>query len=265
MRFIDQMNHTLAFNTTPKRIISLVPSQTELLYYLGVTPIAQTVFCIHPKDQFQSANKIGGTKKLQLDKIRALQPDLIIGNKEENVVDQINVLRNEFPVWMSDVNTLDDAYKMIQSVGDIIDESHQSEILNTKIEQAFNRLFAPKSTKPKVLYLIWQDPFFGIGANTFIHEIMETAGFNNVLQNQERYPELTVQDIHDLDPEYIFLSSEPFPFKQSHCDTLSLLFTKSKIMLVDGELFSWYGNRLLDTPLYIEGLISDIRSYESQS
>jgi ABC-type Fe3+-hydroxamate transport system substrate-binding protein len=254
MEFIDQMGNSLELNETPKRIISLVPSQTELLYYLGVEPIAQTLFCIHPKDKFRSSVKIGGTKKLNLDKIRSLQPDLIIGNKEENTREQIEELQADFPVWMSDVNSLKDAYDMIVRLGVVVGKSQEAVNLKLTIEHRFNRLITSKSNRQRVLYLIWNDPMFGVGNHTFIHDVISSAGYYNVLENEERYPELTDEIIKHHSPDIIFLSSEPFPFKIEHRMQFEKRFRTSEVQLVDGEMFSWYGNRLLQTPDYLAAL-----------
>lgn len=261
----DQMGHLITLKQPAKRVVSLVPSQTELLYYLGIAPIGQTVFCVHPKEKFQSAHKIGGTKKLQIDKIRALQPDLIIGNKEENVEEQIEELKSEFTVWMSDVNTLKQAYTMIDCVGQLIGKKEASNQLTASIQSQFSRLITPNSLKPRIVYLIWNDPYFGVARNTFIDDVLQKAGYINALDNLERYPQLTLQTLQELQPDYLFLSSEPFPFNGEHQSTLQSQLPNSKVMLVDGEAFSWYGNRLLHTPSYIENLNSDIRNYESES
>lgn len=265
IRCTDQLGQVVSLEQPANRIVSLVPSQTELLYYLGVSPIAKTVFCIHPSKEFKNATKIGGTKKLQLDKIKALKPDLIIGNKEENVQEEIMELQNHFPVWMSDVNTLDQAYEMIEKVGVLIGKETQSSTLNNHIRQAFNRLITPKSTSNSVLYLIWKDPFYGVGNNTFIHDVLTQSAFQNVLKNEERYPEISLEKIKELAPQYLFLSTEPFPFKEAHVTELQQHLPHTKVVLVDGEMFSWYGNRLLQTPSYINQLFSDIRGHESQS
>lgn len=261
----DQMGNTVSLEQPAKRIVSLVPSQTELLYYLGVAPIGQTVFCIHPKDQFASANKIGGTKKLQLDKIRALQPDLIIGNKEENVEAQIEELKREFSVWMSDVNTLDEAYEMIDCVGQLIGKTDTSKQLVNSIQDAFNRLITSNSPKPSVVYLIWNDPYFGVASNTFINDILHKAGYINALHHLDRYPKLSLQSLKEMQPDFLFLSSEPFPFNVDHLASLQRQLPQTKVVLVDGEMFSWYGNRLLQTPAYLNQLFSDIRGDESKS
>jgi ABC-type Fe3+-hydroxamate transport system substrate-binding protein len=116
MEYVDQLNRTVFLAQPPQRIVSLVPSQTELLYDLGLGEkvVGQTIFCIHPHSAFKKATKIGGTKKLQLDKIRSLKPDLIVANKEENDQSQIETLAQDFPVWISDIITLDDALDMVK-------------------------------------------------------------------------------------------------------------------------------------------------------
>ncbi len=258
-QYTDQMGHQIELQGVPKKVVSLVPSQTELLYYLGVKPVGQTVFCIHPSNEFKSAKKIGGTKKLQLDAIRALQPDLIIGNKEENDAEQIKTLQAEFPVWMSDINTVDDSYDMLRSIGHIFHKTDETDNLIFSTQEAFNRLITPNSHANDVLYIIWNDPYFCVGSNTFIHDVLKKSGFTNAVQNQSRYPELSTTDIHQIDPSYIFLSSEPYPFKTAHKNAISSEFPNANVVLVDGEMFSWYGSRLQHTPQYINELISDIR------
>ncbi|MFT5511869.1 MAG: ABC-type Fe3+-hydroxamate transport system substrate-binding protein [Bacteroidia bacterium] len=261
----DQLGNTIRLERPATRVVSLVPSQTELLYYLGVVPIGQTVFCIHPSETFKESIKIGGTKKLQIDKIKSLNPDLIIGNKEENVQDQIQELRQDYPVYMSDVNTLEDAYKMIEQVGQITGKKIESDQLGIDVVAQFNRLITPSSVRPSVLYLIWNDPYFGVGRRTFIHDLLEIGGFTNALKDRERYPELSPEQVATINPDYIFLSSEPFPFSEEHKKAVQLQFPESKVVLVDGEMFSWYGSRLLQTPEYINRLISDIGGYEPKS
>ena len=137
MKYIDQTGHKITLNRQAVRIVSVVPSQTELLYYLGIEPIGQTIFCIHPSDKFDNARKIGGTKKLQLSKIEKLNPNLILGNKEENDKEQINKLRQRFPVWLSDIKTIDDALQMILSIGELIGKSDQALQLKKEIEDGF--------------------------------------------------------------------------------------------------------------------------------
>jgi len=248
------MGFTVRLAKLPTRIISLVPSQTELLHYLGVEPIAQTIFCVHPVDKFKSAVKIGGTKKLNLDKIRALKPDLIIGNKEENSQEEIEELKLDFPVWMSDVNTLENAMEMITSLGILLGKKEEPVMLANSISDRFNRLLGTTQTLKGCIYLIWNEPFMAVGSNTFIHDMLGYAGFHNLLAHKDRYPVLAIEELAKLAPEVILLSTEPFPFKKEHQDRIQALCPKSEVRIVDGEMFSWYGSRLLESAGYFKTL-----------
>lgn len=247
---IDQLGNKLSLNKTPSRIISLVPSQTEFLYHIGIQPIAQTVFCIHPKKQFKQALKIGGTKKLKLDVISSLKPDLIIGNKEENEKSQIEELQQEFPVWMSDINNLDEALEMMQLLADILNKKVEVGKMISSVKAAFNSLNLIHNKK--AIYLIWKDPYMAVGAPSFINDMIMRAGFDNLMKNHGRYPELSTQELCALNPEVLLLSTEPFPFKQKHADELKDLLPDTQIIIVDGELFSWYGSRLTKMPAYFK-------------
>ena len=256
--FTDQLNRTVEISYPPKRIISIVPSQTELLFYLGLDKeiIGITKFCIHPKNKFRDKLKIGGTKKLNLDKIRELNPDLIIGNKEENEKGQIESLAEEFPVWMSDVNNLEQALDMIRRVGDLTGKHNEAEELVHRIEKEFQKIKQAKQLT--VAYFIWRNPYMAVGSGTFIHDMLQRSGWINVFGARNRYPEVTIEAIRKNNPEVILLSSEPYPFKTKHIDEMKQLCPESKIVLVDGEMFSWYGNRLLEFPDYMAKLVKEL-------
>lgn len=251
IRIRDQMGIEITI-ASAQRIISLVPSQTELLFDLGLSHriVGVTKFCVHP-DQAKGKVIIGGTKNFQFDVIDRLQPDLIIGNKEENYEEGITQLRTKYPVWMSDIFNRKDAQEMIGAVSGITNSHISGEKINASVTDEFNQLlnFPPLRT----LYLIWKNPWMAAGTNTFIHSLLEETGLINVL-SEERYPELTVEKIKSLAPQLIFLSSEPYPFKKKHIDELKQLVPAAKIYLVDGELFSWYGSRLIQAPSYFKSL-----------
>jgi ABC-type Fe3+-hydroxamate transport system substrate-binding protein len=255
MQFTDQLNHTIELKSYPKRVISLVPSQSELLWDLGLREelIGITKFCIHPQEMFKSIERVGGTKTLNIEKIRALQPDLIIGNKEENEQSQILELQKEFPVWMSDINNLDDALTMIEKVGVLVNRVEAANVIKNNIQPSFLNL---RQLNKNGLYFIWREPFMAAGKATFIGDILKRIGFENKLSNEQaRYPELHLDEIKLLNPELIFLSSEPYPFKANHIKELQEILPDTKIIFVDGEMFSWYGSRLLKSVKYFNQLI----------
>lgn len=253
--FTDQLNREVNINYPPKRIISVVPSQTELLFELGLSEevIGITKFCIHPIKQFAEKTKVGGTKKLNLELIRSLNPDLIIGNKEENSREDIEILSNEFPVWMSDVYTLEDGMKTINQIAEIVDRQPEAAYLNHLINAGFTdlqTLALQQGIDKKVAYLIWKDPYMIAGKDTFIDDILKKNGLTNVIK-ESRYLEIELESIIALRPELVFLSSEPYPFKEKHIEELKIAIPDAKIMLVDGEMFSWYGSRLVKAVQYL--------------
>jgi ABC-type Fe3+-hydroxamate transport system substrate-binding protein len=258
--FIDQTGRNITLNKTPQRIISLVPSQTELLFDLGLTEevIGITKFCIHPDEWFRSKTRIGGTKELKMDIIHQLQPDLIIANKEENVKEQIEELEKHFPVWVSDVNNLDDAYKMIEQIGLLTWKQQLANKIMLQAKEGFAKL-PTQDSQLRTAYLIWQKPYMTVGGDTFINAMLEAAGFENIYADKTRYPEITIDELRIVNCQLLFLSSEPYPFKQKHIDELQSLLPNTKIVLADGEIFSWYGSRLLQAPAYFSNLRNQLK------
>lgn len=254
--FTDQLNRKIDLPSKPQRIISLVPSQTELLYDLGLRDevVGITKFCVHPEEWFRSKTRVGGTKKYDFEKIKALQPDLIIGNKEENEKEQIEELMKLYPVWMSDIYTLKDALNMIVYVGALVGKQEQANNIKLEVEYKFHQLSQQSITNNKqlkVAYFIWNDPYMVAGSSTFINEMLKTCGFSNVFETL-RYPEVSAAQIAAAAPELILLSSEPYPFKEKHIEQFQAICPNAKVMIVDGELFSWYGSRLLQAPDYFK-------------
>ena len=234
----------------PFRIISLVPSITELLFDLGLEKhiVGITKFCIHPKEKASLITKIGGTKNPKIEVIDSLLPDLIIANKEENRSEDIEKLSQKYPVFITDVNTYDDAIEMIACVGQIANSEELANELNFKIEKAWS--IFPLFKNETYLYFIWKNPWMVAGKDTFITNVLDKIGFQNATA-ESRYPEI---ELGSLSPSIIFLSSEPFPFKEKHIEELKYFYPKSKIIVVDGEMFSWYGSRMLSTPNYIRSI-----------
>jgi ABC-type Fe3+-hydroxamate transport system substrate-binding protein len=255
----DQLGRCVRLSEIPSSIISLVPSQTELLYYLGLDDeiAGITKFCIHPSGKTRQKLKIGGTKQLNIPLIKSLNPDLIIANKEENERLQLEELMEAYPTYVSDPNSLDTALVMIEDIGALTGRKLQSEALSGAIRQQFDSLGALPAKKLTVAYLIWRKPYMVAGKNTFIDDMLNRCGFTNVFE-QQRYPEVTNDMLINAKPDVVLLSSEPYPFRQKHLDEFAKLLPGSMIQLVDGEMFSWYGNRLLYAPGYFITLIDSI-------
>jgi ABC-type Fe3+-hydroxamate transport system substrate-binding protein len=251
---VDQLRRTITLSGFPQRIVSVVPSQTELLFTLGLNDevVGITKFCVHPHEWFRTKERIGGTKKLNIERIKTISPDLIIANKEENTREDIDSLCQLFPVWISDIKTLDDAIEMISGIGDLVNRKSESQKLINSIRSRFQILNEKNFQSRKAIYLIWKDPLMTAGSDTFISHLMTMSGFENVIA-AERYPEVTIESIKELSPDVILLSSEPFPFTENHAAEIE---QKSGIraIRVDGEMFSWYGSRLLQSPAYFIAL-----------
>ncbi len=253
------LQQTADLGYIPKRIISLVPSQTELLSDLGLDAetIAVTKFCIHPPGWFKTKEKVGGTKTVNMDQVYQLQPDLIIANKEENVKEQIEQLAAYYPVWVTDVNNLSDAVQMIADIGTLTGKPVAADTFISNINKAFAEM--PAMDNPlKTAYLIWRDPYMTVGGDTFINDMLLQCGFENMYADKTRYPEISMDALLNANCELLLLSSEPYPFKHKHIDELSKQLPGTKIILADGEFFSWYGSRMLQAPAYFTRLMARI-------
>ncbi len=256
---IDQLHSTIRLVSTPRRIVSLVPSQSQLLHAFGLENevVGITKFCISPDEWFQTKTRVGGTKSVHLAKVRALKPDLIIGNKEENTKEDIEALRTIAPVWMSDIYNLEDALNMIGSLGHLVGKVNEAAFIQNQIRTAFEGLHDFARSHPtlgkSVLYFIWNDPDFVAGKSTFIDALLTACGLVNAC-NEDRYPEANPS----IQPDFIFLSSEPFPFEEKHIERFQDQYPLSKIVLVDGEMFSWYGSKLMEAPNYFQALLKSL-------
>ncbi len=261
-QFIDQMGRTVDLVQPLRRIVSLVPSQSELLIHLGLEEqvVGVTKFCIHPAGMKERVRQIGGTKTVKIEEVLALKPDIVIGNKEENLQSDIEALEHHVPVWMSDIHDLESALEMVQQIGLLTEKVQVTLPMIQTIRQEFNELkqFTSSNNLLKTLYLIWRKPFMAAGKGTFIDDCLQHCGLVNCIE-ETRYPAINLED---LNPELILLSSEPYPFQEKHIVEIQQRFPLAKIRLVDGEYFSWYGSRMLDAPKYFRSLFEEIHSHK---
>ena len=256
--FTDQLGKTHHFSQVPRRIISLVPSQTELLFDLGLDKeiIGITDFCIHPKEKCDHKTRIGGPKSVNFQLIDQLQPDIIIANKEENAKGEIQKLEGKHPVWITDIYTLEDALDMIRGIGELVDRPGEANDIISRIASSIDQV---KDLQIRTAYFIWQEPYMVAGKDTFINEMLKKCGLTNVFGSLPRYPAVTEEQIKNARPEIILLCSEPYLFEKKHILEFKENFPFAKIFIVDGEIFSWYGSRLQyagDYFKYLRGKIS---------
>jgi ABC-type Fe3+-hydroxamate transport system substrate-binding protein len=255
LEYKDQIGNVIKLAKKPVLIISIVPSQSEFLWDIGLREelIGITKFCIHPNEMSMSVEKVGGTKKLNIEKIRALKPDLIIGNKEENDRSDIELLQKEFNVWMSDIYTFEDSFEMMNQLGIILDKGSEAKKIVDELRTSLTEV-KDIFSKQTVAYFIWNKPYMLAAKNTFINFVLDYLGFTNAFSHLNRYPEVDELTLQKIDPDFCFLSSEPFPFKEEHINELQKTLPNTKIDIVDGEVFSWYGSRLLHLNAYIKDL-----------
>ncbi|XLS30318.1 ABC transporter substrate-binding protein [Flavobacteriaceae bacterium M23B6Z8] len=264
MRLTDQTGRHLELSEPPHRIISLVPSQTELLVDLGLSDyiVGVTKFCVHPEHLRKEKTVVGGTKQVRYDRIKKLKPDLILCNKEENTLEMVNKLQPIAPVHVSDVKTISDNLDLIKQYGELFDciEKSRQLVDNIEHERSIFKDSVNKTYIKNVLYFIWRDPWMSIGSDTFIHAMLKENYLENYNKDQLRYPEIDLTEAaRNNHPDLIFLSSEPYPFKEKHRKELHTMFPDSKIIRVDGEFFSWYGSRLLKAYNYFKELQKQLR------
>ncbi|OIQ17250.1 MAG: cobalamin-binding protein [Flavobacterium sp. MedPE-SWcel] len=257
--YTDQTGNTITLPSVPKRIISLVPSQTELLFDLGLEDniMGVTKFCVHPYHIKSTKVIVGGTKKVNVDKIKALQPDIIIANKEENTEEIVKSLKGVAPIWVSDIVTLQDSLDMITELGKIFGVRTQAQQWVNKISFALDdfKSFMKDREQQKAAYFIWKNPYMAAGSDTFINEMLKLNNFTNIYEDRGRYPEVIIQKMRiQGDPDVVFLSSEPYPFKEEDAFEVGRFTHHAKTVFVDGEMFSWYGSRMLKAFPYFKQL-----------
>lgn len=265
MIFFDQMNRRLELEKIPQRIVSLVPSQTELIADLGLEEqiVGVTKFCVHPKELRKRKQVVGGTKQVHPEKIAELAPDIILCNKEENTPEIVEELQRLAPVHVSDIKTIDDSLELIREYGMMFDAKEKASEVVGKIldeKKAFEEFISQRPQK-KTAYFIWKNPWMVVAQDTFIDHLLELNNFRNVFAgSKSRYPEVRPEELQDLEPELVLLSTEPFPFKEDDKEELSKVVRKDCIQIVDGEYFSWYGSRLIEAFNYFKRLHAELEA-----
>ncbi len=251
----DDLGRSLRLEAPPRRIVSLCPSQTETLFALGLREqiVGVTRYCVHPPDLVSQKVKVGGTKQLNFAALEQLKPDLIVAEKEENRREDVERLSERWPVFVTDVGDIESALRMIGTLGRLCDCKRNAEQLSHEISSRWAKL--QQATKPqRTVYLIWRKPYMAAGTGTYIHSVLRRCGFINAI-SAARYPALTLTELQQVDPDLVLLSSEPYPFGERHMQELAALLPQARIELVDGEMFSWYGVRMLQAADYLQDFV----------
>ena len=228
---------------TSQRIVSLVPSLTEFLFEIGLgnEVVGITRFCIHPEKALKECVVVGGTKDPNIQKIRALNPTLIVANKEENVEQHIRECEEFCEVIVTEISSIDSSFLELARIGEATDRTKETEELLNDGKSLL--LDIPKYKPIHAAYFIWRKPWMVAGGDTFISDVLKTFHVNNVFSDIFRYPEISLSDVAGAD--VILLSSEPYAFKQKHERDFRDAGISAPVELVDGEWFSWYGSRFI--------------------
>lgn len=235
---------SIAMSSTYRRIVSLVPSLTELLIDLELEKklVGRTRFCVHPEEKVTEIPIVGGTKNPRLDKIRQADPDLIIANKEENRPNDIQSLMDDFEVEVTEITTIEDALITIHRLGQKLKVAKQARSLISDIQNCLDE--RPDESELGTAYIIWKDPWMSVGRDTYIHDVLEHWNLPNVFNGRTRYPKLDLEELQRYNPDLVLLSSEPYPFKEKHLAQVEEACPAARVLLVEGEWFSWYGSHM---------------------
>lgn len=253
---VDASGVALELAAPPQRIVSLIPSTTELLCALGLAEalVGVTVYCVEPRDIVRGKTRVGGEKDPDLAVIRRLAPDLVVANIEENRLEDVAALRAAgVPVWVTWPRTVAEALTMIRDLGEVTGAHERARALLDTLEPLYARARERAATRRPVpvFYPIWRQPWMTIGADTYVHDLLATCGGANVFGDRTRYPTVALDEVAARAPEVILLPDEPFRFRRAHLADFEPYPTVPavrghRIHLVDGKPFSWHGPRLAE-------------------
>lgn len=206
--------------------------------------VGRTRFCERPAHKVKDIKVIGGTKNPKIDKIKQLKPDFVIASKEENRKRDVEELRGFTHVHVTDVKTVKDAMASIHELGRLLGREKQASKILSAVKREMGRI--PLIKPATAAYFIWRKPWMSVGGDTYINDVMQQWGLENIYAEEKRYPEIILEKLADAQPEFILLSSEPFPFKEKHVQEVVQCCPNSSVVLIDGQWFSWYGSRMVE-------------------
>ena len=256
MTVFDDLGRKIDFERPPETVVSLVPSLTKTLSDLGLGEklAAVTRFCKYPQELVQTLPKIGGPQKVDTQKILGINPGVVLSVKEENNREQVLQLAEKIPVVVFNIRNIDDALRMITTLGRLFSVETKAHTITSRIKKGLaNTVFPTK--RLTVLYLIWKKPWMAAGKDTFIGSMLQAAGFENLANG--RYPE--VNETMMRRASVIMLATEPYPFKEAERKQLAERFPRQKVLIVEGEIFTWFGSYMLNAASYLTKLIEKLQ------
>jgi ABC-type Fe3+-hydroxamate transport system substrate-binding protein len=252
---------------TPTRIVSLVPSLTEALFAFGVGDkvVGRTRYCTQPPHAVGRIAKVGGTKKVDLERVLSLRPDLVVAVKEENVREDVKAIEEAgVPVLLGTPETVEQAIGLLKELANRVQApGKRAATVIDATEKVYEKLKAeqtePLTKKPRVFVPIWKKPYMSVGGDTYIHDVLMTCGGENVCEDHARYPTVSLQEVENSDPEVVLMPDEPYPFSAEDLPEFYEMDTvaarKERIHLIDGKLLSWYGPRMASSLTQLAALL----------
>lgn len=267
MEFHDATGAAVVLPAPPQRIVSLIPSITEILFSLGAgsSVAGCTVYCTEPPEGVATKTRVGGEKNPKLDVIRELGADLVVANIEENVREHVETLRSwGIPVYVTYPRTVADGIRLVDELGAVVGLPERGREMAAALDAALGDVRSARKGKParRVFYPIWRQPWMTVNRDTYAHDMLALCGGDNVFgQATARYPEVALPDVARAAPEVILLPDEPYRFRRAHLADFDAhpdvpAVRDRRIHLVDGKLATWYGPRIAEALRVLPRLIA---------
>lgn len=253
----DHLGRTVTVPDTPKRIVSICPAITSTIFEFGAgdTLVGRTEYCIFPVHEVEKVPIVGGTKQVDFARIRELNPDLIVAEKEENTKVIVQTLAKEFPVFVFEVQSIQHNERFIRDVGKLVGKEQAAADMLEKVKTSFATF--PKIEGATAAYMIWQEPYMVVGHDTFINAVLTSMGLvNPFIDKKSRYPIIQFDQIQAANLDYLLLASEPFHFTNEHREAFQKILPNTKVLNVDGEMF-WYGSQSVPGFRYMPTIFKD--------
>lgn len=261
MKLIDDLGRMIYFKKPPRKVVSLCPSVTETLFDLGLDDlvVGRTDYCVHPEDKMRAVQSVGGPKSVSLRTVETLLPDVVLAVKEENDKKTLESLASlYYKCVIFDINCVEDALKMIGAIGELFDRRERAAAMCASIKDSFGRV-GRAAGSPSFIYMTWSSPYIAAGTGNYINSLLTGFGFNNCLSGSfRRYVRMELNELKRLKPDVVFLPSEPYNYTIVDRIKFEKFFPSAKVILVDGEMFCWYGSRMEKAGGYIKGLFEEL-------